>query len=72
MTQNSDSKKIDEGSLVLIFDLFFLVLEYEFYLDNKGKPNHTFILLNSDKVISWYSSDTLEDIVILSKGCQNE
>ena len=72
MIQNLDSTIIDEGSLVLIFNLLFLVLEYDFYLDGKGRPNHTFILLNSDKVISWYNSHDLNDIVILSGDYKDE
>ena len=71
MFQNSDSKEISEGSLVLIFNLYFLVLEYDFYLDAKGKTNHSFVILGTDKVVSWYSSHDLEDIVNIS-GDYNE
>jgi len=73
MFQNLDLKVISEGSLILKKDCmsYFLVLEYDFYLDAKGKPNHSFIILGTDKVISWYSSHDLEDIVNLS-GDYNE
>ena len=66
MFQDSDLKEINEGSLILIFNLYFLVLEYEFYLDGKGRPNHSFVLLNSDKVVSWYTSQSLKDIINIS------
>ena len=66
MFQDLGLKEISEGSLVLIFNLYFLVLEYDFYLDSKGKPNHTFVLLNSDKCVSWYTNHSLEDIVNIS------
>ncbi len=71
MFQDSDLKEINEGSLILIFNLYFLVLEYEFYLDGKGRPNHSFVLLNSDKVVSWYTSQSLKDIINIS-GDYNE
>jgi len=66
MFQDLDLKEINEGSLVSIFSLYFLVLEYDFYLDGKGRPNHSFVLLNSDKVVSWYTSYSLEDIINIS------
>ena len=66
MFQDLDLKEISEGSLVLIFNLYFLVLEYDFYLDSKGMPNHTFVLLNSDKCVSWYTNHSLKDIVNIS------
>ena len=66
MTQSLDTTKIGEGTLILIYNLYYLVLEYDFYLDVKGKSSHTFILLNSDKNISWYNASDLDDIVILS------
>ena len=66
MFQDLDLKEINEGSLVSIFDLYFLVLEYDFYLDGKGRPSHSFVLLNSDKVVSWYTSHSLKDIINIS------
>ena len=75
MFQNLDLKEISEGSLILRKDLqnkeCFLVLEYDFYLDAKGKPNHSFVMLSTDKVISWYSPHDLEDIINIS-GDYNE
>lgn len=71
MFQNLDSKEINEGSLISIFNLYFLVLEYDFYESKGKKPNHSFVLLNSDKVISWYYADNLDDIINLS-GDYNE
>ena len=75
MFQNLDLKEISEGSLISRKDLpnggCFLVLEYDFYLDAKGKPNHSFIILSADKVVSWYSSHDLEDIINVS-GDYNE
>lgn len=68
MFQDLDLKKIDEGCLVLIFNLYFLVLEYEFYLDRKGREVHSFVLLNSDKVVSWYTTHNLKDIINVSGG----
>ena len=70
MFHNLDLKEINEGSLILRKDLpnggYFLVLEYDFYLDAKGKPNHSFVILDTDKVISWYSSHDLRDIINIS------
>tara|TARA_Y100000287_G_C13980963_1_gene238071 strand:+ start:21 stop:248 length:228 start_codon:yes stop_codon:yes gene_type:complete len=75
MSQNLDLKEISEGSLILRKDLphrgYFLVLEYDFYLDAKGKTNHIFITLSADKIISWYSSHDLEDIINIT-GDYNE
>ena len=75
MFQNLDLKEISEGSLILRKDLqneeCFLVLEYDFYLDAKGKPNHSFVMLSADKIISWYSSHNLKDIINIS-GDYNE
>ena len=73
MFQSLDLKLISEGSLILKKEskTYYLVLEYDFYLDAKGKPNHSFIMLDEDKVISWYSSHDLEDIVNVS-GDYNE
>ena len=66
MFQDSGLKEINEGSLILIFNLYFLVLEYEAYLDGKGRTNHSFVLLNSDKVVSWYTTHSLIDIINIS------
>lgn len=66
MIQNLDLKIINKGSLVSIFNLLFLILEYDFYLDEKGRRNHVFILLHADKNISCYNSHDINNIVILS------
>ncbi len=73
MFQNLDLKEINEGSLILKKEnmSYYLVLDYEFYLDAKGKPNHSFIILDSNKEISWYSSHDLKDIINVS-GDYNE
>lgn len=71
MFQSLDLKEINEGSLISIFNLIFLVLEYDFYLDSKSRQTHTFVLLHADKVISWYSSHNLNDIINIS-GDYNE
>ena len=73
MFQNLDLEEISEGSLILRKEnmSYYLVLEYDFYLDAKGKTNHSFVMLDSDKIISWYSSHDLEDIINIS-GDYNE
>ena len=73
MFQNLDLKEISEGSLILKKEnmSYYLVLDYDFYLDAKGKPNHSFVILDSNKEISWYSSHDLKDIVNIS-GDYNE
>ena len=73
MFQNLDLKVISEGPLILKKECmsYFLALEYDFYVDIKGKTNHNFIVLGTDKAISWYFSHDLKDIVNLS-GDYNE
>ena len=73
MFQNLDSKEISEGSLIFKKEnmSYYLVLDYDFYLDAKGKPNHSFVILGSNKEISWYSPHDLEDIINVS-GDYNE
>ena len=73
MFQSLDLKLISEGSLILKKEsmTYYLVLEYDFYLDAKGNPNHSFVMLDINKVITWYSSHDLEDIVNVS-GDYNE
>ena len=68
MFQNLDLKEISEGSLILKKEnmSYYLVLDYDFYLDAKGKPNHSFVILDSNKAISWYSSHDLKDIINIS------
>ena len=68
MFQNLDLKEISEGSLILKKENMscYLVLDYDFYLDAKGKPNHSFVILDSNKEISWYSPHDLKDIINIS------
>lgn len=68
MFQNLDLKEISEGSLILKKEnmSYCLVLDYDFYLDAKGRPNHSFVILDSNKEIYWYSSHDLKDIINIS------